>query len=77
MQPSVISGVAIVDFELLTLDEAADRLKISSRFLRQQIAEGDGPGVTKIGHRTLVRTDLLQAWVERLTQSGGPPPQND
>ncbi len=56
-----------MDFEVLTKDEAASRARITRRFLDKRIKAGEGPEVLHIGRRALVRSDALQAWLERLT----------
>ncbi len=56
-------------FDILTKDEAAGRARISRRYLDKRIKAGDGPEVLHIGRRTLVRSDALQAWLERLSAS--------
>lgn len=58
-----------MSFEVLTKDEAASRARISRRFLDKRIKAGNGPAVTRIGARSLVRSDELQAWLERCTAS--------
>lgn len=54
-------------FDILTKDEAAGRARISRRYLDKRIKAGDGPEILHIGRRTLVRSDALEAWLERLT----------
>jgi len=56
-----------MSFEVLTKDEAAARVRITRRFLDKRIKAGDGPDVLHIGRRVLVRSDALQAWLERLS----------
>ncbi len=56
-----------MDFEVLTKNEAASRARITRRFLDKRIKAGEGPDVLHIGRRALVRSDALQAWLERLT----------
>ncbi len=56
-----------MSFEVLTKDEVASRARISRRFLDKRIKAGEGPDVLHIGRRALVRSDALQAWLERLT----------
>lgn len=51
------------DDALLTLDEAADRLRVSRRHLATLRASGDGPPVIPIGRRRLIRAGALQAWL--------------
>lgn len=54
-------------FEVLTMDEAAERARISRRHLDYQIAAGTGPAVTRIGGVVRIRDDQLQQWLERCT----------
>ena len=56
-----------MDFEILSKDEAARKARISRRFLDKCIKAGEGPEVMRIGTRALVRSDALQAWLERLS----------
>ncbi len=56
-------------FEVLTKSEAAERARISRRQLDYQIRAGVGPAVTRIGGAVRVRSDELQAWLERCTVS--------
>jgi len=56
-----------MSFEVLTKDEAAARVRITRRFLDKRIKAGEGPDVFHIGRRALVRSDALEAWLERLT----------
>lgn len=50
---------------LLTLDEAAGHLRISKRSLQRLRAEGHLPA-TRIGTRSVVRREDLEAYVSRL-----------
>lgn len=54
-------------FEVLTKSEAVERARISRRQLDYQIRAGAGPAVTRIGGAVRVRSDELQAWLERCT----------
>lgn len=56
-------------FEVLTKDEAAERARISRCHLDYQIKAGTGPAITQIGCCVRVRSDALQAWLERCTVS--------
>lgn len=58
-------------FQVLTKDEAAERANISKRLLETQIRAGVGPAITRIGSTIRIRTDELQAWLERCTASRG------
>ena len=51
--------------ELLTLDEAARKLRVCGRTLSRLAARGEGPALTRIGRRVFVRADHLAAWIER------------
>jgi len=55
-------------FEVLTKKEAAERARISQHQLDKQIRAGTGPAVTRIGGVVRVRSDELQAWLERITK---------
>jgi len=62
--------------QLLSFKEAAERAHISVRTLRQQIAEGRGPQVTRpaSGKRpVLIREDVLDAWLKSRTSDGSLP----
>lgn len=56
-----------MSFEVLTKAEAAERARISRRQLEYQIAAGRGPAITRIGGSVRVRSDVLEAWLERCT----------
>jgi len=62
-----------VAFEVLTKDEAAERVRISRRQLDYRIRAGAGPAVTRIGGAVRIRDDELQSWLERCTV---PPPSH-
>jgi excisionase family DNA binding protein len=54
---------------LLSLDQAADRLSITTRYLQMLVARGDLPTI-RIGRRRLVRAADLDAFVKaRMTPS--------
>jgi hypothetical protein len=55
-----------MSFEVLTKLEAR-RAKISRAMLDKQIRSGNGPAVTIIGSAVRVRSDALEAWLERCT----------
>ena len=61
------SSVGAMPFDVLTKQEAAERAKISRTMLDKQIRAGTGPAVTRIGGSVRVRSDELQAWLERCT----------
>lgn len=54
---------------LLNKREAAARARISERTLDRILAAGDGPVVTRIAGRVLIREDYLDAWIERCTET--------
>lgn len=49
---------------LLTLPEAADRLRRSEAQLRWMRHNGDGPPSAKISGRVMYREDLLEDWID-------------
>ncbi|WP_428377748.1 helix-turn-helix transcriptional regulator [Lichenicoccus sp.] len=57
------------DLDLLTLDETAERARISMRTLLKLVAEGRGPVITKLGARTFVRADHFAQWIEGNAQT--------
>lgn len=54
--------------ELVTLDEAAERLSISIRTLHREIAAGRFPRPVKIGRASRVSTNTLAAYVRQLSE---------
>ena len=54
----------MLDLDLLTLDETAERARISMRTLLKLVADGRGPVITKLGARTFVRADHFAQWIE-------------
>ena len=54
-------------FEVLTLNEAAERARVSRRQLNYRLAAGDGPALTMIGGARRIRSDILENWVDRCT----------
>lgn len=56
-----------MSFKVFTKDEAAKQARISRQMLDKQIRLGAGPAVTKIGGAVRVRSDELEAWLERCT----------
>ena len=56
-----------MSFEVLTKDEDTKQARISRRQLDDQIRAGVGPAVTRIGGSARVRSDKLQAGLERRT----------
>ncbi|BBX33939.1 helix-turn-helix transcriptional regulator [Mycolicibacterium mageritense] len=57
-----------------TVSEAAAVAGISKRHLEDQISEGNGPAVTRIGRRVLIRDDRLQDWIDQRTETVDRPP---
>ena len=56
-------------YEFLTKKEAAEQARCSQRFLELRIKEGV-LAATHLGpHKVLIRSDCLQAWLERCTVS--------
>lgn len=56
-------------FRLLTPSEAAKIARISVRILREHVAAGRGPMVTRLGRssRYFIREDALNRWIEART----------
>lgn len=63
--------------EVLTKREAAQRVRVSTRYLNDQIKAGVGPAVTTIGRKELVQEDELDRWLRSCTgfslRAFGPP----
>lgn len=55
--------------DTLTIDEAAARLRVSTRFLRKQVARGAVPGAFRVGWLFRIGRAAFEAWV-----SGRPAP---
>ena len=55
-----------MDCQLLNLDEAASKARITRRYLNVLIAAGTGPQVVPLGRRRMVRADDFQAWLDKL-----------
>lgn len=65
------------NLRLLTMREAAARIGISSRTLRDRCKAGGGPPATRLGDRgrALFREDLLCRWIaDHTRQEGAPSP---
>ncbi len=65
--------------QLLTAHEAASQARISVQLLKQQIAAGTGPAVTRLGNghsSILVREDALEEWIKQRTAPAGAAPQS-
>ncbi|MCG9915439.1 MAG: helix-turn-helix domain-containing protein [Phenylobacterium sp.] len=48
---------------LLTVEEAAERLRLSVSILNKWRVSGDGPPYLKLGRRVLYGRDQIDAWV--------------
>jgi excisionase family DNA binding protein len=57
---------------LLTIDEVAELLRTTSKAIYVMIARNRLPGVTRLGRRVLVRSDVLLDW---LNQKSAPSPK--
>jgi excisionase family DNA binding protein len=57
---------------LLTVEEAAEILRTTRKGVYVMVARGTLPGVTRLGRRVLVRSDVLLNW---LSQRSAPSPQ--
>jgi predicted DNA-binding transcriptional regulator AlpA len=53
---------------LLNKREATKRARVSERTFDRVLARGDGPTITRIGGRVLIREDHLDAWIERCAE---------
>jgi excisionase family DNA binding protein len=49
--------------EALTIEEAAEALRVSRRHLQQLMAEGHGPPVVRLGRRKIIRREALHQWL--------------
>ena len=52
---------------LLTTKEAASRTRVHVATLRAWIRAGEGPPVTRLNGKRLIREDALVAWIEART----------
>lgn len=50
---------------LLTVTEAANRLRLSKSFLNNARVSGHGPAFVKLGARVLYRSSDLEDWVSK------------
>jgi excisionase family DNA binding protein len=50
---------------LLTVDDAAVLLRTSRKAIYAMIARRQLPGVTRIGRRRLIRTEILLQWLDQ------------
>lgn len=53
--------------ELLPLSVAAERVGMTQRGFEALLRRGDGPQVTRLGGRVLVREDMLRLWLDENT----------
>jgi excisionase family DNA binding protein len=56
--------------EVLTIEEAAEAVRISRRHLHKLMAEGDGPPVIRLGRRKLIRREALNQWLLNREDAG-------
>ena len=54
---------------LLTTKEAASRARVHVATFRAWIRAGEGPPVTRLNGKRLIREDVLSAWIEEHTGS--------
>lgn len=54
-------------FDILTIDEAAERARVSRRQLNYRLAKGQGPALTLIGGVRRIRSDVLEDWLRKCT----------
>jgi excisionase family DNA binding protein len=52
---------------LLTVDETAEILRTTRKGIYAMIERAQIPGVTRIGRRVLVRSDVLLRWLDQKT----------
>ena len=50
---------------LLTVDETAELLRTSRKAIYAMVERSQVPGVTRIGRRVLVRSDVLLDWIRQ------------
>jgi len=70
------SNTGHLAMQLLTMREAAEKVRVSTSTLKQRIAEGQGPAVTRLGRgksRILIREDCLEEWIRARTGDGSLP----
>ena len=48
----------------LTIDEAADCLRVPRQHLYNLITAGEGPPLARLGLRTIIESDALLEWLE-------------
>jgi excisionase family DNA binding protein len=49
--------------DALTMEEAAEALRVSRRHLHKLMTDGDGPPVVRLGRRKIIRREALQQWL--------------
>ncbi len=49
--------------EAVTIEEAADLIRVSRRHLQKLMADGEGPPVIQLGRRRIIRRDALLQWL--------------
>jgi predicted DNA-binding transcriptional regulator AlpA len=74
--PSPASAQRPLDREHLTLNEAAEWLRCSTRTLQRLLEDGTGPPVIRLSQRRLIfRMADLRAWLSRRCRGGGAQPR--
>ncbi len=48
---------------VLTIDEAAETIRVSRRHLYNIMAQGDGPPIIQLGRRKIIRREALREWL--------------
>ncbi len=54
--------------EALTIEEAAEFIRVSQRHLHKLMSKGDGPPVIQLGRRRIIRREALRQWLEAREQ---------
>jgi len=49
--------------EALTIEEAAEALRVSQRHLHKILADDNGPPVVRLGRRKIIRREALHQWL--------------
>ncbi|MFT8945550.1 MAG: helix-turn-helix domain-containing protein [Acetobacter aceti] len=52
-----------MDLKLLSINEAADQARVTSRTMRRYIAENIGPRVTRVGGRVFIQEQHFRNWI--------------
>ena len=60
---NLVSGAISAGSMLLTVEEAADWLRLSASYLNKMRVTGEGPAFFKPGRRVVYRADDLDAWL--------------